>query len=327
MRHRRIDEIASGRVQNAFRFTGRSRRIENEQRIFRIHFGVGTIWPHMRGFALIMKITTRRHIDIGASACDDNDALMFLMFGRELFERGVDVAFERHAATAAHAFIGGDRHAARRIFNTPGERIGRETAEHNRVNGADARACEHCEGGFRNHRQINRHAIAFAHAMIAQHIGEATNLLVQFTIGDMARDGGIVAFPDDRDFIGTRHEMPIDAVHRNIGGAVFKPFDRHIMRIETCMFDFGEGRNPVDPLRLLRPKAIGIARRRCIACAIGLRVNQRGAFPVFRNGMNFIVHESRRRVTFREASARRRRVRQVQDCAACVSSSNASGRN
>ena len=42
----------------------------------------------------------------------------------------------------------------------PGEGIGTEPAEYDRVNRADARATEHGHSGFRDHRHVNGHAIA-----------------------------------------------------------------------------------------------------------------------------------------------------------------------
>ena len=106
------------------------------------------------------------------------------------------------------------------------------------MNGADARAGEHGEGGLRNHRQIDGDAVAFLDAVLLEHIGEAADFLMQLGVSDVARDGGIVAFPDDRDLVRARRQMPVDAIHRDIGRAVLEPADRDIMRVEAGALHF-----------------------------------------------------------------------------------------
>ena len=123
-----------------------------------------------------------------------------------------------------------------------------------------------------------------------QHIGEAADLLVQFRVGDVPRDGRIVAFPDDRGLIGALRQMPVDAIHRDIGRAVLEPFDRDIMRVEARMLHLREGRDPVDALRLLGPEAVRILERAFVEPAIGLFVDAGALFPVVGDGVEFLGH-------------------------------------
>ena len=58
-----------------------------------------------------------------------------------------------------------------------------EAAEHDRVDGADARAGEHREHRLGNHRHVDQHAIAAADAERLQHRRDAIHLGVQLAIG------------------------------------------------------------------------------------------------------------------------------------------------
>jgi hypothetical protein len=41
----------------------------------------------------------------------------------------------------------------------------------------------------------------------------------------IVRSRRVVPFPDNRDLVGARGKMPVDAIHRYVGGTVFEPFD------------------------------------------------------------------------------------------------------
>lgn len=47
---------------------------------------------------------------------------------------------------------------------------------------------------------------------------------MQFAIGDLLVDIGIVAFPDDRNLITTALQVAVDTVIGNVGNAVLIPF-------------------------------------------------------------------------------------------------------
>ena len=99
-------------------------------------------------------------------------------------------------------------------IDAAGERIRREAAEHDRMDGADARAGEHRVGRFRDHRHVDGDAVALLDAVLLQHIGEAADMPVELVIGDLAVVVGIVAFPDDRRLVAALLQMPVDAVRR-----------------------------------------------------------------------------------------------------------------
>ncbi len=163
-------------------------------------------------------------IDRAAGALDD-DHLLDDALG--LFDGRIDIGLERDLAAAAHALIRRDQQFRAAILDAAGERIGRKAAEDDGMDRADPRAGEHGIGRLGDHRHIDRDRVALLDALRLQHIGETADMLVQFAIGDVARLGRIVAFPDDRRLVAAGREMTIEAIHRDIGDAVLEPFDRH----------------------------------------------------------------------------------------------------
>ena len=72
-----------------------------------------------------------------------------------------------------------------RVLDAAGEAFGREAAEHDGMNGADARAGEHRVGRLGDHRQVDGDAVALLDAVRLQDVGEPADALVQLAIGDL----------------------------------------------------------------------------------------------------------------------------------------------
>ncbi len=85
---------------------------------------------------------------------------------------------------APPAVVGGDDRDALRVVDAIDDRIGREAAEDHRVRGTDARAREHRDRQFRNHRHVDRDAIAFFDAELAQAVRELADVVEQLFVGD-----------------------------------------------------------------------------------------------------------------------------------------------
>ena len=120
-----------------------------------------------------------------AGALDDDHRLHV----RALLQRLVGVGLERNLLAAAQAFVGGDDEIRLAIVDAAGEAVGREAAEDDRMNRADARAGEHRVGGLRDHRHVDGDAVALLDAVRLQHVGEAADFVVQLAIGDVLGDG------------------------------------------------------------------------------------------------------------------------------------------
>ena len=210
---------------------------------------------------------------------------------RNLVQRRVDIGFQRHALAAAQPLVGGDDDVGLRVLDAARKRLRREAGEDHGMNGADARAGEHGVGRFRDHRQVDGDAVAILDAMLFQHIGEAADLLVQLTIGDMARDGRVVALPDDRGLVGAVAQMPVDAVHGGVGGSVLEPFDRDIVRLEAGVLHLRIGRDPGQAVALLAPEPFRVVQRPRVKLLVFRLVDGGVRFPLVRRGIDFLGHE------------------------------------
>ena len=83
--------------------------------------------------------------------------------------------------------------------------------------------------------------------MLLEDVGEALNPFVQLPIGDLFAFAGIVAFPNDRDFVTALFDVAIDAVRGNVQRSVFEPADVDVAGREARVLGARIGRNPVQP--------------------------------------------------------------------------------
>ena len=150
--------------------------------------------------------------DFGIGAAYDEHGMHI----RAVFERLVDVCLQGNRAPAAYTLIGGDNCLTVRVQYPVFNRFGRETAEHDGVNGADTCTGEHCIRRLGNHWHIDTDAVALADAPSLECISEFANLDMQLAIGYLLVNFGIVAFPDDCSLFAASLQMPVDAIIRNI---------------------------------------------------------------------------------------------------------------
>ena len=161
-----------------------------------------------------------------------------------------------------------------------GQAVGREAAEHHRVDGADARAGQHGVGRLGDHRQVDGDAVALLDAELLQHVGHAADFAVQLAVGDLLRFGRIVAFPDDGDLVGALGEVPVDAVGRDVQHAVVEPADADIAGVVDVAHGARTVRlDPVDALAVLAPELDGIRRPRPRTSPCTWRHRHRRAWP------------------------------------------------
>ena len=143
---------------------------------------------------------------------------------------------------------------------------------------------------FRNHRQVDGNAVALFDVAVAQHVGEAANLVVQFPIGDFLRVLGIIAFPDDRDLVAAGVEVTVDAIVGRVGRAVLEPFDRNVMRIERSVFDLGKVSVPVNALGFFSPECVRVPDRALVHRVVFCVVDVGALGPRGGNIVNLVRH-------------------------------------
>src|SRR3569623_253278 len=213
------EQIAGTGMLDALGFTGGAGRIEQKQRMFafdphrfaviglvRDHVGPPQVAARLHGHRMTGAVI-HDHVFDGCAA---------------VTQRFVRSLFQLNALAAAVSAVGGDEQLGARILDAVLERFGRETAEHHRMNRADARAGLHGDDGFGNHRHVDHHAVAFDDAERSQRIGESSNVFMLFGVTDAA-DIAFFTFEENGGLIPSFTEMAIEAVDRYVQHAFFEP--------------------------------------------------------------------------------------------------------
>jgi hypothetical protein len=98
------------------------------------------------------------------------------------------------------------------------------TAEHHRVDRANARARQHRKRGLGNHGHVNQNAVAFDHAKVSQQDrGHALHFCAQVFVGVSFFLFCLSGYKNQCGLIAAIFEMPIYRVVAQIGGAADKP--------------------------------------------------------------------------------------------------------
>jgi hypothetical protein len=239
-----------------FGLSGRTGCVEDEQRIFGIHLRRRTIGFDAGHSLMIPDVTLGEPGDLAGRAAHDNHRFDLDAAALGDLDGLVGIGLQRDRLAAAQAFIGGDDDGGFAVNDTAGQRVGRKTAENDRVHRADTGTGEHRIGRFRDHRHVDGDAITLVDAVCLQHIGEAADMLVQFAIGDLLVVIGIVAFPDDRHLIAAFFQVPVDAIVGDVGDAILEPLDRNIA-LERGVLDLVKGLNQSIRLPCSPQKASG----------------------------------------------------------------------
>ena len=219
VRQRSVDQVAAGRVQHALRLAGRTGRVKDEQRIFGVHFFARAIVGYTFLDLVQPVVAAVDPADVLAGVPDNEDFLQ----RRRLLGRGIDVGFERYGLAAADTLVGGNEDLGTAVLDTPGQRVRRKSAEYDGVHGTDARARKHRDGRFRDHRHVDRHAIALFRAEFLQRVRETADAPVQVAVGDGQVAVRVIALPDDCRIVTLCVHVAIDAVVADIQSAVTEP--------------------------------------------------------------------------------------------------------
>ncbi|SAG08534.1 Uncharacterised protein [Enterobacter hormaechei] len=268
----RINQIAAGGMQHAFRLTGGAGGIQDKQRIFRVHLFRLMLVARVFNQIAPPQVAPLVPVDFAARALEDNDVVDG--FYVRVFQRFINVFLQRDTAPGAHALVSGDHQLRVRVNNAPGNRFRGEAAEDHGVDRADARAGQHSHGGFRHHWHVDRHHIAFFNALGQQHVGEAADVAMQFFIRDVFALRGIVAFPDNGRFVAAFSKMAVQAVRRQVQRAVFIPFNGDVARRERGVLYLLIRFDPVEDVTLFTPERVRAGNGLLVFLLVLLRAYQ-----------------------------------------------------
>ncbi|MNZ57484.1 hypothetical protein D3C78_754650 [compost metagenome] len=257
-----LQQVAAGSVQHALGFAGAAGGVEDEQRVFGAHRLGSAVVAGLFRCLVVPEVTAFGPDDIAASAAHHEYAADLGATGQGL----VDVLFQRDAFAAAHAFIGGDYRTAVGIEDTVAQGIGGEAAEHHRVDGTDAGAGKHGEGGLGDHRHVDAHPVAFLHPACFQRIGQAADLAVQFAVGDGLGILGVIAFPQQSGLFAASGQVAVDAVVADVELGAVEPAGA--AGLQVALLHARPGFDPVQALGLFGPEGVGVVHRLAVEAAV-----------------------------------------------------------
>jgi hypothetical protein len=114
-----VNEVAAGCVDDTLWLTGRTRSVENEQRILGVHFFAWAFGGHLDQLFVEPDVTAFLHLHIAAGVADDTDGHVASVVG----ERIVGVLFQRNLAAAAKPFVRRDDEFGGRTIDAAHEAV------------------------------------------------------------------------------------------------------------------------------------------------------------------------------------------------------------
>ena len=138
---------------------------------------------------------------------------------------GIRVVLHRHGGAAAELPVGGDQQLGAGVLHPELERLGGETAEDQRVDGADAGHGQGDDHGFGDDRQVDDHAVALGDAQVQQGVGGLGDLALQFGVGDGAAVARLALEVQGHLVSASRRYMAVDAVVGDVELAAVEPGD------------------------------------------------------------------------------------------------------
>ena len=250
-------EIAAGRVHDALWLAGGPRCVEDVQHVLRVHrlrLAVERRVLHETVPPVVATLPHFRERFVSRSA----GATLHhhhVLDRRSRLQRFVGIALQGNYLAAAIAGVRGDEHLHLGIVDPVAQRFGGEPAEHDRVDGADARAGEHRDRRFRYERQVDRHAIPFANPQLLEDVGELRHLAVKIPVRERPPVTRL-SFPDERRLVSPRSpDVAVHAVGGDVELSAGKPFRVGRLPLENLLPRL----DPLQLARLLGPELLGVA--------------------------------------------------------------------
>ena len=165
-----------------------------------------------------------------------------------------------------------------RVVDARRQLLGGESAEHHRVDRADARAGQHGDHRLGHHRHVDDDAVALGDAELAQHAREGRHLDQQLAVADLALHAGDRRIVDDRGPVGVAAlDVAVDRVPAGVADAVGEPAAVDAgRRIEDGLRRL----DPVDRTGGLAPEADRVLQRAPIDLVIAARARVHGVLPI-----------------------------------------------
>jgi hypothetical protein len=242
-------QVAARGVQDALRLRGRAGRVEDEQRVLRVE---------RLGRALVVCLLERvvppdvaafAHRRVVVEPLDDEDRLDRLHVAHDL----VDLLLDSGGLALAARAVDGDQRLGLGELHPLLDRLGREAAEDDVVDGADPRAGEHRHDDLGDHREEDADDVLRADPAVLERVGRLLDLAVQVRIGDVELLA-LLAAPVEGDAVAVAGlDVAVDAVVGDVELAVGEPLgERRVGPVEHLVGLLV----PVQRLGLLGPEPL-----------------------------------------------------------------------
>ena len=239
------DHVSAVNVQDALRLAGGTGGVEQEERIFGVHFFGGTFW---RELEQVVEIDFARGGDFGFGARIDDDFLDEV----ERFQSFVDDGLEGDGFAAAEADVAGDDDFRLRVGDAVAKRGVSQAGVDDGMNCADAGAGQHGHCAFDGERHVDDDAVALDHSQGLQAIGEAADLAVELAVGDDAL-GAVLAQPDEGGAIAA---VGVGVTVERIDGDVGLRAGEPLMMDAVPVENLGPRLRPLEAAGVVAPKSL-----------------------------------------------------------------------
>ncbi len=181
-------------------------------------------------------------------------------------QRRIDQRLVGNHLAAAHAGIGANQHGRFGIVDAQGQVVRGKTTEHHRVDRAQTRTGQHRHGGFDRVRHVDHHALALAHAQVAQCLRKDIHLPMQGAIAQLARIAGFSGDAHQGELVAAFGQMPVHRVVAQVGLPANEPAPER----RTVVFQCALRRHmPVDAPGLLCPETFRVVDGPAVHFVVG----------------------------------------------------------
>ncbi len=104
---------------------------------------------------------------------------------------------------------------------------------------------------------------------------------------------GIIGLEDDGGLVAAGRQMTVDAVGRDVQGAVLEPLDRDIAGLERRVLNLGEGFDPIKTFCLLAPERLWVIDGCGIHLFVFLSIDVRVSHEFFAGRVSGVRHLER----------------------------------
>ncbi len=216
----RLHRIPAGRMHQPLRLPRRTARIQDVQRVLRIH-PLRRAFPTHRGHRLVPP-----HIAPGLHLHSARLCTLIhhhLPHSRTRLHRLIHNVLQLHLAAPPITHILRHHHLAVRVIHPVRDRMRRKPTKDHRMHRTNPRTRQQRNRQLRTHPHVHRNPVALLHPQRLQHIRKPLHLPMQLPIGHPPHFARL-SLPQQRHLILPRaHRMTVHAVVRQIQLAPHKP--------------------------------------------------------------------------------------------------------